>query len=66
MTLTTTAHDITKAEARELVGVSDDALKFSCDEFGKGEVTIFVPPAVAKATAEAFNKAMKEHLEATQ
>jgi hypothetical protein len=61
MTLTTNAHDITKAEARGLAGVDDDALQFSSEH---GHVTLFVPPSVAKATADAFNKAMQEHLAA--
>lgn len=62
MTLTTNAHDITKAEARALPEVPSDALNFSGEH---GHVTLFVPPPVAKATADAFNKAMQEHLSAS-
>lgn len=37
-------------------------------DFGEtlNSVNLHVPLSVAKATAEAFNKAMQEHLEATQ
>lgn len=65
MTLTTNAHGMTEAEARELGIIDTDALVFSCRDSGKGQVTLFVPPSVAKATADAFNKAMQEHLTAS-
>lgn len=61
--ITTTAHT-EKMEASFTVFTGDRAIV----AFGEtlNSVNLHVPPSVAKATAEAFNKAMQEHLEATQ
>jgi hypothetical protein len=50
-------HDVTSVEATELPGDRLDSLTIRTD---RGELTTFLPPRVAKAMADAFNKAMAE------
>jgi len=58
MSMSASIHGATVANHHSLSGVRNDGLEFINAD--GGNVNVFVPPHVAKATAEAFNRAMAE------
>ena len=61
MSIAVSIHQVTEARHSTLDGVKNDALKFMSND--GSDITIFVPPYVAAATADAFNAAMAEQAE---
>jgi hypothetical protein len=58
MSIAVSIHQVTEASHSTLDGVKNDALKFISND--GSDITIFVLPHVAAATAAAFNAAMAE------
>tara|TARA_R110002153_G_scaffold50989_3_gene143444 strand:+ start:8723 stop:8926 length:204 start_codon:yes stop_codon:yes gene_type:complete len=61
MSIAVSIHQVTEAYHRTLEGVKNDALRFISSD--GSDITIFLPPHVAAATAAAFNAAMAEQAE---
>ena len=61
MNIAVSIHQVTEALHSTLDGVKNDALKFMSND--GSEITIFMPPYVAAATAAAFNDAMSKQAE---
>ena len=64
MSIAVSIHQVTEARHSTLDGVKNDALKFMSND--GSDITIFVPPYVAAATAAAFNAAMAKQDELSE